>query len=268
MKTLTRFRWIRGLAGTGLITLIVATALAAGPTAGHPIGAGVVEGAKANTNAAEIQQRISALDDERSSMFDEYRHLLRQAESIERFNEHLEQLIAGQDAELGELAEREAAIAETHRELLPLMQQMLSTLESFVAMDSPFLRAERQARLERLSELMHAPGMGLAEKYRRLLEAYQVEAEYGRTFATYRAPLNGGKPGGDRIVDILRIGRVGLYYLSPDRESGGAWDAVTRNWYPLDRGQRRRLQIALRVANKTMAPTLLELPLRMPEQRP
>ena len=47
-----------------------------------------------------------------------------------------------------------------------------------------------------------------AEKFRRVIEAYQIENEYGRTMEAYGATIN--VEGADRIVDVLKVGRVAL----------------------------------------------------------
>jgi hypothetical protein len=49
-----------------------------------------------------------------------------------------------------------------------------------------------------------------AEKFRRLIEAYQIENNYGNTIEAYRANIE--LNGVISSVDFLRLGRIALYY--------------------------------------------------------
>ena len=107
------------------------------------------------------------------------------------YADQLETQIRSQDEEMktndGQLREVET----TAREVVPLMQKMLDTLEQFVGLDVPFLLEERTKRMATLKELMTRADVAFSEKYRRILEAYQVEMEYGRTIETDHGPKRG-----------------------------------------------------------------------------
>ena len=64
---------------------------------------------------------------------------------------------------------------------MPLMSRMIGALEEFVEVDVPFLIDERRRRVGNLLDIMGRADVTVAEKYRRLVEAYQIENEYGRT---------------------------------------------------------------------------------------
>ena len=66
------------------------------------------------------------------------------------------------------------------------MLKMIEVMSLFVELDLPFLPEERQTRIIQLQTLMERADVTLAEKYRRILEAYQVETEYGRTIEAYK----------------------------------------------------------------------------------
>ena len=72
--------------------------------------------------------------------------------------------------------------------------------------------------------------MGLPERFRRIMEAYQVETDYGRTIEAYSGKLaRDGKP---RTVDFLRAGRVALVYATLDGGETGYWDRARENGRP------------------------------------
>ena len=74
----------------------------------------------------------------------------------------------------------------------------------------------------------------ISEKYRRIVEAYQVEMDYGRTIEAYEGELasEGGDP---RTVQFLRVGRVTLLYQTLDGRETGYWDADRKAWVVDDR---------------------------------
>ena len=95
-----------------------------------------------------------------------------------------------------------------------------------------------------------------AEKYRRIVEAYQIENDYGRTIEAYRGTLDNGK-----TVDFLRVGRIALVYQTLDGEETGVWDQGAQDWVELDDSYRTSIKQGLKIARKQSAPDLIELPL-------
>ncbi len=138
------------------------------------------------------------------------------------------------------------------------MLRMLDSLEKFVALDLPFLKSERAERLASLKRLMADSSSSIAEKYRRIVEAYQIEIEYGRTLGAERMELPAG--GTAKIVDMLRVGRTALYFLSIDGEDAGRWDPPSKSWKPLDSGDRRAVRKGLKIAREQTAADVLVLP--------
>ena len=71
--------------------------------------------------------------------------------------------------------------------------------------------------------MMSRADVTISEKYRRILEAYQVELDYGRTLEAYEGKLGSGDDA--RTVQFLRVGRVALLYQTLDGKETGYWDA-------------------------------------------
>ncbi len=99
----------------------------------------------------------------------------------------------------------------------------------------------------------------MAAKFRMLLEAFQLEQDYGGTIESWRGPLRLGDQ--ELSVEYLRIGRVALYYQSLDGSASGYWGLEEQAWIPLDERFNRGIGQALRVAQNVAAPQLLSLPL-------
>lgn len=214
---------------------------------------------QSQAQAQRTQNNIAELDEKTSETVAEYRALLRENAVLTTYTSQLEKQVAQQQQLLISLEKNMANVRETRMELTPLMQQMVQVLTLFVEQDIPFLWQERQLRLAELNRLLDNPNISVADKYRRILEAYQIETEYGDTIETWQAqlPLSDA----DKTVQLIRVGRVALYYLTPDRNHAGYWDNSSRTWLDLPATWLSKVKQAYEVADNKTVPTLLALPL-------
>lgn len=219
---------------------------------------------KANQAAAAAQQNIDNLNEQTRRMLDEYRDALRRTEALNNYNAHLRRLVASQETDKASLEKQLAEIESTRRDIVPLMLRMVEALDRFVQLDRPFLADDRARRVMELKDLMSRADVTDAEKFRRVLDAYRIENEYGKTIETYRAELrNGG--GNPRTVDFLRIGRVALLYQSLDGKETGVWDSKTKQWQTLPADYNAPVRKGLAVARKESPAELLPIAVNAPE---
>lgn len=240
--------------------LAVALVLASAPLAATPLDAALDESQQLAADAKASQARIEQLDDASREMLTEYRNALQQAEALQGYNAQLRELVAAQRKELTGYQEQLEGIERTQEAVTPQMRRMVEVLGEFIAADLPFLPDERSDRLAQLQDLLPRADVSLAEKYRRILEAYQVESDYGRTLEAWRGEL--AAEGGSRSVEFLRLGRVMLYYQTLDGHESGWWNPQARSWQRLDNNARRPLHQAIAIARQEQAPTLLDLPVK------
>ena len=210
--------------------------------------------------AKASQDRIDQLDDETQKLLGEYRKAVADAESYARYADQLEVQVRSQTEEMDAINRQLLEVESTSREIAPLMQKMLDTLEEFVALDVPFLKEERANRVKLLREMMARADVTFSEKYRRIVEAYQVEMEYGRTIEAYE-----GKLADDRTVQFLRVGRVSLLYQTLDGRETGYWDAGQTGWV-VDDHYGHRFKEGIAVAKKVRAPEMLFVPVPAPKE--
>lgn len=249
----------RGLLGAALSLLLLA-----GPAWGQDGLQPAIDAGKARIRAAQAaQDRIDAMSDEIRSSIDAYRALQKEIEGLEIYNAQLLRQIESQEAEAGQLEESIENVTLVERQITPLMLRMIDALEQFITLDVPFLLQERRDRVARLQALVDRADVTVAEKFRNVLEAYLEELEYGRTVEAWRGTVR--VDGIDQEVDLLRIGRVGMYYRSLDGSSGGVWDNEARDWVPADAPTRRQIDRGLQIARQQAAPDLLRLPVDTPE---
>lgn len=218
---------------------------------------------EANRASAAAQKSVDDLSEQSRRMLEEYRDALRRTEALDAYNAHLRRLVASQEEQKRSLEKQLDDMELTRREVVPLMLRMVDALERFVALDRPFLSEERTGRAAGLKKLMNRPDVGDAEKFRRLLEVYKSENEYGKTMEAYRGELE--DHGAARTVDFLRVGRVALLYRSLDGREAGVWSQRTRSWQSLPPDYAQSLQEGLAIARHEAAPQLLPIAADAPE---
>ncbi len=195
---------------------------------------------------------------------EEYAALLRDIRGLEIYNSLLETQIADQEAQVQQLREAIEQVPELERQIPALLVNMVEALDQFVELDIPFALEERRERVNTLKQLVAQGDVSYGEKFRRIMEAWTVETEYGREYVSDRGPL---EIDGQLLpeVEFLRLGRVGYYYMTPDGQQMGAWDQRTRRWVALPTTYRNSLRQTIRMANNQVAPSIVLLPIIPPQ---
>ena len=181
------------------------------------------------------QKHIDRLSEETQTLLGEYQALSRKLDGLIVYNDQMQRLVDSQEEEKQLIARQIEDIDFTRRQIMPLMLRMIGQLETFISNDRPFLLTERSNRVQQLTDLMDRSDVTLAEKYRRILEAYQIELDYSRTLEATREELP--VDGVPRTVDVLRVGRTGLYYQTLDRRAAAYWDNRQKTWIAADGAQ-------------------------------
>ena len=205
---------------------------------------------------------VSNLSDERQDLLGQYRLVLQQIDRLIAYNDYVERLIVDQEAQITDIRKQLDQFALIERGIVPLMLDSIDTLDKFIDLDVPFLLEERKARVARLRTIMDLSDVTVSEKYRQIMDAYQIETTYGRDIEAYTGLLE--IDGESRQVDFLRIGRTSLTYQTPDQEETGFWNKQTGQWEKLPNKYQNYVTQGLRVARKQVTPNILELPIEAP----
>lgn len=217
---------------------------------------------KINDDSAQSQKRVSGLARQTQDLLTEYRSVVRETEAMKIYNDNLERVVNDQRSEIQSINRQLSELESTNRGVVPLMLDMISALEQIVEADVPFRIEERRARVDRLRNMMDQAEVTASEKYRRVMEAYQGELEFGRTTEAYSDTL----PGTGQTVDFLRVGRTLLVYQTSDNATTGWFNPRTRAFEELD-DDRFRMEVkkGLAIARNEKAPDLVMLPVPAPE---
>ena len=248
-------------------TLVLGTAAAIAAALGSPAFAqfsSALNESEATAREAKTSQgRIEQLDNQTASLINDYRANLKQLEAATRYNASLNRNSTAQQRQLERLRLDIENVSGLQRAMQPLMEDMLAALGDIVEADIPFNRDERTARVDRLNKVMGDPDVSAAQRYRLIVEAYQIENEYGRTMDSYSETIN--IDGTERKVDILRVGRVVLAYQSLDGEETGMWNKQDKKWEPISDDFSDSVRRGIKMARKQLAVDLLALPVTGPE---
>lgn len=215
----------------------------------------------AQQESVESQQKIDQMVDQTRDMVQEFQQATVQLGDLRVYNDQLERLVFKQREELDSYDRQLQNAKETNRSIVPMMLEMLKVLNRFILIDTPFLQQERSMRVIALKGMMDDPEVNLAEKYRRILEAYQIEADYGRTIEAYTGDVE--IEGETRSVEFLRVGRVALFYASLDGRQSAYWDRNNRKWQSLPGAYTDSIEMGLRIARKQAPPDLIKIPLSL-----
>ena len=215
-----------------------------------------------NLGSKDSQIIVSNLSDETQDLLGQYRLVLQQIDRLIAYNDYVERLIVDQEAQITDIRKQLDQFALIERGIVPLMLDSIDILDKFIDLDVPFLLEERKARVARLRTIMDLSDVTVSEKYRQIMDAYQIETTYGRDIEAYTGLLE--IDGESRQVDFLRIGRTSLTYQTPDQEETGFWNKQAGQWEKLPNKYQNYVTQGLRVARKQVTPNILELPIEAP----
>ena len=207
--------------------------------------------------AQQSQERINDTVSQTRSLEDQYRAINKEIDGLKVYNRLMNAQVEGQTATLEDIGLSMDQVDVINRQIFPLMEDMIKQLEELIKADVPFLIGERTKRVVDLKTIMERSDVSVAEKFRKVMEAYQIENEYGWTseYYTQTLPIDGA----DRSVNMLRIGRIGLYFQSDDAKITGQYD-IASGQYVVDDSARNEIRKGLRMARQLIAPELINIP--------
>jgi hypothetical protein len=207
--------------------------------------------------AQQSQERINSTVEGTRSLEDQYRAINKEIDGLKVYNRLMTAQTGGQQAVLEDIALSMDQVDVINRQIFPMMERMIDGLEQSVSLDVPFLMEERTDRVNGLKDIMERSDVSVAEKFRKVMEAYQIENEFGWTSEHFTQSLT--IDGITRSFNMLRIGRIGLYFQSDDAKVTGRWDNEARQWV-MDDSARNEIRKGLRMARQLIAPELISIP--------
>ena len=209
--------------------------------------------------AQQSQERINTIVEGKRSLADQYRAINKEIDGLKVYNRLMTAQTNGQSAVLEDISLSMDQVDVINRQIFPLMERMIDGLEQSINLDIPFLSEERTNRVNDLKNIMERSDVSVAEKFRKVMEAYQIENDYGTTVDRYRETIELAD-GSTRDYNVLRVGRVGLYFQSDDTRITGRWSMEEDKWV-LDDSARNEIRKGIRMAKQLVAPELILIPI-------
>lgn len=215
---------------------------------------------EASTMNASVksQEKINNIYEQTQELLAEYRTVVDETENLKVYNNHVQRLVNDQRAGIESLERQIGTVQDTKKGVVPLMYKMIESLEKFIEADIPVNLADRTVRLDRLKDVMARQGVSVAEQFRLVLEAYEIETDYGSMFSAYQGELD--FEGQSITVDFVHMGRTVLVAQSLDLKNAWIWEHSTRTWKALGDEYLNPITKAIRMARKQTAPDLIKLP--------
>jgi hypothetical protein len=211
------------------------------------------------SDASDPSER--ALAEEIEALRAEYRQIDQELRRVNDYNRDLTRWLGPQGNPFDLSAEERARVPALLRRVPSMLEKMVDRLERHVEGDVPFYLEERRQRIQELRGALADGKLVPAEKYRRVLEAYEIEVLYARTVESYERKIETDT--GARTVKILRVGNIALVYQTPDASETGYWNADEKRWV-VDDSYREAVTRGIRIAERKQLPDLLVVPVRAP----
>lgn len=245
----------RGLIVSLAVCLVAVVAVAQDNEAEHARQA--TDQAIATRQQTQAQQ--DAWSDEKAALVARYRTAKAKVSWLEKRRTEEEAQVAASEARVAELGRRLAEADRLESSMQDTLQVIYDRLTASVRQSAPFLPVEREARLKSLATELVRPDVASGEKLRRLLEALQVEAGYAATVEVYQDQIM--VAGSEVHADILRVGRVALFWRTPDGDRVGTFDQASGQWTELPSRDKRSIALAMEMATRMRPVEISELPL-------
>lgn len=246
-------------------TLLLALAILCSPAHSTSITQVVEEGTKRVTENASSQHGIDKLANITEKNHADYRQTTQSLDNLKIYNNLLQKQVDNQQQRMEGLRVSLDNTAQMQRDIMPLVEEMVQSLDDFIELDLPFLLKERKTRVAQLKILLDQSNIDIAEKFRQVTETYQIEMDYGRTIESFRDTLLIDNT--ERELSLLRVGRVALMYRSENGEFLGHWNKEDQQWQALEASQYdRSIKNGIAIALKQKAPSLITIPITASKQ--
>ena len=205
------------------------------------------------------QAKVDRIVDGAQKRLLEYRSLLKQVDGLKAYNEQLGKQVTAQRDLIVRFDKSIGDVALIERQISPLVTKMASAVEEFVAIDLPFRTEERDQRIALLKDAMGRSDTNVAEKFRSVMEVYQIESEYARNIDTYGQNIM--VDGTELAVDVLVVGRIALLAQTKDADRTFSYNRATKAWDEINAGDyRNSVRNGIKMANKQAPINVLDLP--------
>jgi len=207
----------------------------------------------------KTQKDIEKWSEKKSMMEAEYDSLTENNKRLAVEREHLTKELEALLERIKDLENQIEAMEKISEQLRPFLYGVYEKLLEAVDEGLPILQAERSERLAHLKNTLDDPQIVLGEKFRKVMEALFIEVEYGNTVEVYQEKISLAEE--DVLVNVLRLGRISLFFETLDQSTTGYFDLDDHQWKMLPQSANRDIRIAMEIGSKRRPADIVTLPL-------
>ena len=209
---------------------------------------------------AEAQEKIREWSQEKQDLLSRILHLKSELDWHKYRTQKHQEYISHSKQNIRQLEERIRDIKKLRRELEPYLDEVVQELASFRDSDLPFLKREREERMDLLRRVMSDYDLSLSDKLHRVLQALQVEAKYGSEIDSGTQTVS--RDGEEMSVRTLRLGRIAKFYTCPEAERAGRLNPESGEWEAIPSRHAKAIDKAIRMSRQEHPSDLVELPVK------
>ncbi len=222
-----------------------------------------VKAKKQVTTAIETRRQTQQAEDDweaqRVKLQVEYEALEEANRRLAAENQALQERVDARRRSIDAIRSEMQSLQQVSDELSPYLLRIFNRLHASVDQGLPFDLSRRRQRVARLGRQLAGQDLGIGAKFRELTDALLVEARYGNSVdvTTRQIALDGR----DIMVRVLRLGRLGLFFLTLDQKTAGTYDPATTSWKRLPAAYTEEIVKAFQIGSRQRSVELLRLPL-------
>ena len=206
----------------------------------------------------DTQQKREEWMEERDTMLRELERLEKENQELTERRDQLASKVSATRERITNKENEHQGVKQISEDIRPFLEETLAWLASETKSGLPFLAKERRDRVTRLQALMDDPDVPVNRKFRKIMEALLIEAEYGTTVEVSNETIElDGEP---VLVNILRLGRLNLFFQTLNGNRCGLYNMATSGWEELPREENRNIKMAADMALKRRPVEFVNLP--------
>lgn len=242
-----------------IIIMILGFFAGIGPVLAQEISTVQEKTKQAIESEISAQKQADEWSQEKEQLISEIRQNKTQLDWAKYQSKRYAAYIEREKQKIQELEYRKEEMRSLRRNLEPYLSKLIASLEDFIAKDLTFLTQERRERIQYLRDSVNDYHLSMSEKLHRVIEALQVEAEYGRSIEANPATLN--VQGRSIEAEVLRVGRIAVFFRSMDGEKVGRWNPQSESWEYISADFSRAISDTIEMAKQQKSVELVDLPL-------
>lgn len=91
-----------------------------------------------NDKLKSYQKKIDKLDEKSKILLEDYKYTNKELQNTIKYNNQLKEITNSQDKEISNLNKQISEIDQTHKNVYPLMSDMIKSLDKLIEADTPF----------------------------------------------------------------------------------------------------------------------------------